>query len=102
MATWGKKEIQICPYRPETNKLYYDYNTTCDLYYIKINRDEDYGLGYEQSESEYRFNPAEGQGLMEALINHILAFNYSGDERLFIERFITNNKFKILTSQDKK
>jgi hypothetical protein len=94
MATWGKLKISIEDFDPENNTVYYEYNTTSDQYYFEVNTKLDYGLGYEDYKSEYRFSPEIGEGLMEAFINHLLNFECSGDEDLFIERYIKNNKFK--------
>ncbi len=92
MATWGQKTILIDKYKPERS-LYYDYNTTVDSYYLNYMGSEDHGMGYENFDIEYRFGNQEGEAIMEALINHILAFECSGDEQQFIDRYIKNNRF---------
>jgi hypothetical protein len=93
MATWGKKTIKVNKYEPETT-LYYDYNTTVDAYYFRYKGQEDYGLGYEQFDVETRMSQEQGEAMMEALINHILYFECSGDEEKFMEEYVKNNRFR--------
>lgn len=92
MATWGKTEINIDKYNPDST-MYYEYNTTSDQYYIKTVWNEDFGLGNERFESENRLGPEIGEAMMEAFIAHLLYFLYSGDTNKFIERYIHNNRF---------
>ena len=92
MATWGKREIKINDHKPEST-MYYEYNTTVDSYYFKTIWNEDFGLGNERFESEDRFGQDVGEAKMEALINHVLAFECSGDVERFVERYIKNNRF---------
>lgn len=92
MSTWGKKQIKINEYEPEST-MYYDYSTVVDSYYFKTVWNEDFGLGNERFESEDRMGQEVGEAMMEAFISHILAFKYSGDVNGFVERYITNNRF---------
>lgn len=92
MATWGQREIRINKYEPKST-LYYDYNTTVDSYYLKVVWNEDFGLGNERFENEYRFGNEVGEAMMEALINHILAFECSGGIEEFVDKYIKNNRF---------
>lgn len=93
MATWGQKTILIDKYKPEKS-LYYDYNTTVDAYHLKYKGEEDFGIGYEKFDIDYRFDQSLGEAIMEALINHVLHFECSGDEEEFIDRYIKGNRFK--------
>lgn len=93
MATWGKKEIRINKYEPKST-MYYEYNTTVDAYYFKTIWNEDFGLGNERFETEEHMGNQMGEAKMEALINHILAFECSGDVERFVDRYIRNNRFK--------
>jgi len=93
MATWGKKTVIVGEYEPKST-FYYDYNTTVDAYYFRYTGQEDHGLGYEPFDIQTRMGQEQGEVMLEALVNHILAFDYSGDESAFIERFIKNNRFK--------
>ncbi len=99
MATWGKKQIRINRYEPEST-MYYEYNTTTDAYYIKTIWNEDFGLGNERFESEDRMGQEVGEAMMEAFINHILAFSCSGDTDRFIERYIKNNRFRLAKGEN--
>ena len=92
MATWGKREIRINKYDPPST-MYYHYNTTVDAYYFKIIWNEDFGLGNERFETEDRMGLEVGEAMMEAFINHILAFECSGDVEQFVERYVKNNRF---------
>jgi len=92
MATWGKRKIKINSHLPEST-MYYEYNTTSDQYYINSIINEDFGLGIECYESEFRCGPEAGEAMMEAFINHVLAYQCSGDVEQFVERYITNNRF---------
>lgn len=89
MATWGKKTVKYLP----DSSLYYDYNTCADQYHINLKTEKDYGMGAEKYDNDYYFGPDEGTILMEAFIDHILAFDYGGDQQAFIERFINKNRF---------
>lgn len=93
MATWGKLTATINKYEPAST-MYYEYNTTSDIFYIKSIVNEDFGLGNECFENESRFSPDYAKCLMEALINHFLAFEYSGDIEEFMNERIINNRFK--------
>lgn len=93
MATWGKKQIKINAYEPEST-MYYEYGTVCDSYYFKTIWNEDFGMGNERFETEERMSQEVGEAMMEAFINHILAFNCGGDIDRFIERYIANNRFR--------
>jgi len=93
MATWGKKEIKVHRFEPPTT-LYYEYNTTVDAYYFRYKGQEDYGLGYESFDIETRMSNTQGEAMMEALINHILNFECSGDEEKFMEEYVKNNRFR--------
>lgn len=93
MATWGQKKVHYNKYSPESS-LYYEYNTSSDQYKLRLKTEMDYGMGIEKYENDYHFGPDEGEVIMEAFINHILAFDYSGNEEAFIERFIKKNRFK--------
>ena len=93
MATWGQKKVHYDKYSAESS-LYYEYNTTSDLYRLNLKTERDYGLGIEKYENSYIFGPDEGEIIMEAFINHILAFDFSGNEEAFVKRFIKNNRFK--------
>lgn len=93
MATWGQKTVhydKYCPY----SSLYCTYSTSSDIYYLNLKTEKDYGIGNEKFENEYCFGLNEGEVMMEAFINHILNFEYSGNEEAFIERFIKKNRFK--------
>ena len=66
MATWGQKTIKL----PFHGSLYYQYNTTSDMYtFVYKFRDEWSG---DDAESTSRFGPEEGE---------------------FIKRYIDNNRF---------
>jgi hypothetical protein len=99
MATWGKREIQFNKYEPK-NTLYYDYNTTVDSYHVKVVEHVDYGLGNERYENDYRFSQEVGEAMMEALINHVLAFECSGDVDEFVKQYIENNRFKKVMAKE--
>ena len=93
MSTWGKIKIRISEYDKD-DTLYYDYNTTCDQYYFEWTwTDNDWGGDGKVHESEEHSWPRSGEAQMEAYINHILAFDYSGNVEAFVERYIKNNRF---------
>ncbi len=92
MATWGKRKVKINNHSPEST-MYYEYSATSDQYYIEIIINEDFGLGNERFESEFRCGPDVGEAMMEAFINHVLAYQCSGDVDRFVERYITSNRF---------
>lgn len=94
MATWGKKTIKTNEYKSSTNNLYYEYNTTVDSYYFRYKGEEDYGLGPESFDVETRMGKEQGEAMMEALINHILNFECSGDEERFMKRYVQYNRFR--------
>ena len=93
MATWGKKTVHYDKYYPNSS-LYYQYSTTSDQYRLNLETEKDYGMGPERYEDSYTFGPEEGEVIMEALINHILAFDFSGDEVAFMNRYLKNNRFR--------
>jgi hypothetical protein len=92
MATWGKITIRPNPY-DERETLYYSYSTTVDSYYICHAGYEDLGMSEEYFKREYRFGKEAGEAMMEALINHTMAFEGLTEEQ-FVERYIRNNRFK--------
>jgi hypothetical protein len=47
MATWGQKKVNFDKYYPHSS-LYYEYNTTSDSYYLKLDTENDYGIGPEK------------------------------------------------------
>ena len=90
MATWGKLTIPMHNYyQPPT--LYYDYNTTSDMY-VFIEKGIDEYTGAEYTSQDY-FGNCKGEAMMEAFIHHIMCFDSYNEER-FVERFIRNNRFK--------
>ena len=95
----GQKTIKVDNYTPETT-LYYDYNTTVDAYHFRYKGSEDYGLGQEEFDVDTRMSDTEGEAMMEALIDHILAFKCSNEEERFIERYIKNNRFRSVKAEE--
>jgi hypothetical protein len=89
MATWGKLKIE---YEKDCT-LYYSYSTTVDGYYLLDESKRDYGMGEEQHAAEYRFDREAGEAIMEALVNHTMAYEGLTEEQ-FVERYIRNNRFK--------
>lgn len=61
---------------------------------MRLKTEKDYGMGIEKHNSDYYWGSDEGEAIMEALINHILGFDFSGNEEAFIEQFLRKNRFK--------
>lgn len=89
MATWGKKEIKVTDY-DDSDILYYEYSTTVDSFnFILTGLDEYDRLPFK---SEYRFGLDISKAIMEAMIEHIMNYDYMSKDE-FIEKYIENNRF---------